>query len=100
MDAQAPAADHQRSPDRDWWLRTLAIFQSPGTVFTALRDDSREAAESRQEPVLLLLLLAGIAGILVSPTTGTLMINPERDGILVAVLVFLTALMYGAAVYW
>jgi hypothetical protein len=102
VDARAPAAGSRRKPslEREWWLRTLAIFQSPRTVFAALRDDGDENAGARAEPVLLLILLAGVAGILVSPTTGTLMNNPERDGVLVAVLVFLTALMYGTAVYW
>jgi hypothetical protein len=35
------------SPDREWWLRTLAIFQSPRAVFEALRDDSKDQAEAR-----------------------------------------------------
>jgi hypothetical protein len=96
VNAQAPAANLER----DWWLRALAVFQSPRPVFAALRDDSQEAANARQEPVLLIVLLAGVAGILTSPSTGTLMDNPERDGLLVAVLVFLTALMYGVATYW
>jgi hypothetical protein len=57
MNAQARPAD-KPSPDRDWWLRTLAIFQSPRAVFEALRDDSKEQNEARQEPVLALVLLA------------------------------------------
>ena len=98
MNTQAPAA--QPDLDREWWLRTLAIFQSPRTVFAALRDDSDESAGARQEPVLLLVILAGATAVLTSPSTGTLMDNPERDGLLVAVLVFILALFYGAAFYW
>ena len=37
---------------RDWWLRTLLVLQSPRSVFAALRDDSREAAGARQEPII------------------------------------------------
>jgi hypothetical protein len=98
VNTQAPAA--KPDLDREWWLRTLAIFQSPRTVFAALRDDSEESAGARQEPVLLLVILAGAAAVLAAPSTGTLMDNPERDGLLVAVLVFILALFYGAAFYW
>jgi hypothetical protein len=98
VNTQAPAA--KPDLDREWWLRTLAIFQSPRTVFAALRDDSDESADARQEPVLLLVILAGAAAVLAAPSTGTLMDNPERDGLLVAVLVFILALFYGAAFYW
>ena len=98
MNTQAPTA--KPDLDREWWLRTLAIFQSPRTVFAALRDESDESADARQEPVLLLVILAGAAAILAAPSTGTLMDNPERDGLLVAVLVFILALFYGAAFYW
>ncbi len=88
------------SRERDWWLRTLAVFQSPVTVFAALRDDSREAAEAREEPVLALALLAGIAGVLATPTVGDLLDNRERDAIVVAVLIFLAGGLYGVATYW
>src|SRR3990170_8420101 len=98
MDAQAPAA--KPNPERAWWLRTLAVFQSPQPVFAALRNDSEEAVEARQEPVLALVILAAIAAVLTSPTTGTLMNNAERDSLEVAVLVFLAGLMYGVAGYW
>jgi len=98
VNTQAPAA--KPDLDREWWLRTLAIFQSPRTVFAALRDDSEQSADARQEPVLLLVILAGAAAVLAAPSTGTLMDNPERDGLLVAVLVFILALFYGAAFYW
>jgi NADH:ubiquinone oxidoreductase subunit 3 (subunit A) len=98
VSAQAPAA--KPSPERAWWLRALAIFQTPRPVFGALRDDSDEAVEARQEPVLALVLLAAMAAVLTSPTTGTLMDNSERDGLEVAVLVFLAGLFYGVAGYW
>jgi hypothetical protein len=100
VDAQAPVAGPEQTLEREWWLRTLSIFQAPRAVFGALRDDSDRAMEARQEPVLLLVLLAGVAGVLTSPTTGRLMNNPDRDGLLVAVLVFITAIMYGFATFW
>jgi hypothetical protein len=99
MDARAPAAK-AGDADREWWLRLVAVLQSPRAVFAALRDDSREAVDARQEPVLLVVLLAAVGGILTSPSAAKLMDNPERDGLVVAVLVFLTALMYGVATYW
>jgi hypothetical protein len=88
------------SAGRDWWLRTLAVFGSPGSTFAALRDASREASEAREEPVLALAFLAGIAGVLATPTVGDLLDSPERDGLVVAVLLFLAGGLYGAATYW
>ncbi len=88
------------SAEREWWLRTLAVFQSPRTVFAALRDESREAAEAREEPVLALALLAGMAGVLATPAVGDLLDSRERDPLVVAVLVFLAGGLYGLATYW
>jgi hypothetical protein len=90
------------SPERAWWLRALAIFQSPSAVFAALRDDSDEQADARQEPVLALVLLAGLAAVLLAPSTGRLLDEPLVDGSLavVAVVLFLTGGLYGAASYW
>ncbi|MDQ4019845.1 MAG: YIP1 family protein [Actinomycetota bacterium] len=94
------AASAARRREREWWLRALAVFGSPRTAFSGLRDDSREAAEARQEPVLALALLAGIEGVLATPAVGDLLDGRERDALVVAVLVFLAGTLYGVASYW
>lgn len=93
-----PAAES--SLERQWWLRTLAVFQAPRAVFAALRDDSDEAAGARQEPVLALVFLAGIAGVLLTGARERFLDDPEIDSVLVIVLVFLTGGIYGAATFW
>jgi hypothetical protein len=90
----------QASPERQWWLRTLAIFQSPRAVFAALRDDSNEQAGARQEPVLAIVFLAGIAGVLSARATGRLLDYWEIDAVLVAVLTFLSGGIYAFVTYW
>ena len=101
MNAEAPTAA-EPSREKQWWLRTLAIFQSPRHVFAALRDESKADMEAREEPVLALIILAGIAAILLVPETGRLLDDPLADdsGVLLAVLVFLTGAIYGIATYW
>ena len=102
MDAPREETPDQASLDREWWLRTLAIFQAPRAVFAALRSDSPEDIEARQEPVLALVLLAGMAGVLVAPSTGRLLNESIVDNSMavVAVLIFITGGLYGAATYW
>ena len=102
MDAPPREASEQASLDRDWWLRTVGIFLSPGPVFASLRDESRGQREARQEPVLALVILAGIAGVLLAPSTGRLLDQELVDSSLavVAVLVFFTGAIYGVATYW
>jgi hypothetical protein len=96
--ADAPVA---ASLEKEWWLRTVMVFQNPTAVFRGLRDDSDEAAGARQEPVLALVLLAGIAAILSwSPTTPTLLDRAGIDALLGAVLIFLASGIYGGATYW
>ena len=85
----------------EWWLRALAVLTNPVSTFTALRDHSNEGAAAREEPVLAIVLLAGVAGILATPAyVGNLLDDPDRDGLVVAVLLFLTGALYGAATYW
>ena len=79
---------------REWWLRTVLVLQSPRAVFAALRDDSPEAAADRAEPVLLVVLLAGMALALASGASGS------YDGLLLFVWVFLAGSATGAAAYW
>ncbi len=101
MNAEAPTAA-EPSREKQWWLRTLAIFQSPRHVFAALRDESKADMEAREEPVLALIVLAGIAAILLVPETGRLLDDPLADdsGAVLAVLIFLTGAIYGIATYW
>ena len=86
--------------DREWLLRALLVLQSPRAVFAALRDDSDESAQARQEPVLAIIWLAGIAGVLATPVAGTLLDDPARDGLVVAVWAFVGGGFYAAAGYW
>jgi hypothetical protein len=102
VEAPRREAHDQSSPDREWWLRTLAVFQAPRAVFAALRNESPEDIEARQEPVLALVLLAGMAGVLLAPSTGRLLNESIVDDSMavVAVLVFITGALYGTATYW
>jgi Yip1 domain len=94
------AAEPSRSLQREWWLRALSVFQSPRTVFAALRDDSDEAAEARQEPVLAIIILAGIAGVLTTSLAGRLLDDYRFDGWNIAVWAFLGGILYGTVAYW
>jgi len=89
-----------QSAERDWLLRTLLVLQAPRAVFSALRDDSDEAAHARQEPVLALLWLAGIAGVLGTSVARTLLDDPMRDGLVVAIWAFIGGGFYGALAFW
>jgi hypothetical protein len=88
------------SLDRQWLLRALLVLQAPRAVFSALRDDSDAAAYARQEPILALTWLAGIAGVLASSVARTLLDDSARDGIVVAIWAFIGGGIYGAGVFW
>lgn len=88
------------SPQRDWWLRAALVLQAPRAVFSALRRDSEEELEARQEPALAIAILAGIAIVLSSAAAGQLMDDAVYDGVLIAVWAFLGGALYGALLYW
>jgi hypothetical protein len=89
-----------RSLQREWWLRSLAVFAHPRETFAALRDDSDDAAEARQEPILAIIILAGIAGVLSTTLAGRLLDDPRFDGLNVAIWAFIAGGIYGALVYF
>ena len=76
----AETAGQAGSSERDWWLRALLVLQSPRPVFAALRDDSQEAVVERQEPVLAIVLLGGLAGVLMTSLTGSSISRPASPG--------------------
>ncbi|HWN20468.1 MAG TPA: YIP1 family protein [Gaiellaceae bacterium] len=88
------------SPEREWWLRVPAVLLGPRAVFVALRDGSQEQVDARQEPVLALVYLAGIAAVLGTTTAGRLFDDPEYDGVLVAVWAVVAGGFYAFAGYW
>ncbi|MDP9284064.1 MAG: YIP1 family protein [Actinomycetota bacterium] len=85
---------------RDWWLRACLVLQRPRPVFVALRDDSKESLADRAEPVLAIVLLAGIAAVLSTATAGRLLDDSSYDGLLVAVWAFIAGSLYGMFGYF
>ena len=94
------AVESSRSPRRDWWLRAVAVLAHPRATFAALRDDSDEAAEARQEPILAIIFLAGIAGMLSTSLAGQLLDNSGFDNLNVVLWAFIGGGIYGAIVYF
>jgi hypothetical protein len=83
--------------EREWWLRTVETLRRPGAVFAALRADEDEA---RSEPVLALVLLAGIAGVLGTNEFAHTLDDFELDGLTLAVVAFLAGGLYGLVGYF
>jgi hypothetical protein len=88
------------SAQRDWWTRVPRVLVRPREVFVALTNTDEHDLEVRQEPVLLIIGLAGIGGVLMSPTWGTVMNSYEVDWLIFAVVTFIAGAMYGAAAYF
>jgi hypothetical protein len=96
---RSPAKGVDQS-ERAWWLRALLVFQAPRPVFAALRDDSDQAQEARQEPVTALVLLAAIAGVLTGPTTGRLLDDFQLDVVDALIITFLAGVIYAVVGYF
>ena len=92
--APAPALE------RNWWLRAPAVLVAPRAVFASLRDDSDEAAEARQEPMLVIVVLAGISVVLTTRTFRQMLNDGSVSLLVVAVLAFIAGALYGVIVYW
>ena len=71
------------------------MLQSPRRVFAALRDDSDEAAEARQDAAGTIVWLAGIAVVLATTVASTLLDDPARDWVVLAVWAFLAGGLSG-----
>jgi len=103
--AYAAAVTTQAEPARQdeppaWWLRAVLVAQAPRTVFAALRDDSREAAEDRQDAIAAVVFLAGLALTLITTQAATFADDPARAGIVIPVWLFIAGLLVGILNYW
>ena len=88
------------SPEHAWWLRVPATLLSPRPVFFALREDDPDDVVARSEPILLVILLAGVASVLASPTAGGLLDNPDYDPLVLGIWAFIAGGIYGAVGYF
>jgi hypothetical protein len=94
-----PVADS--SLQRDWWLRALMVLQAPRPVYEAMRDRSKQASEAREEPVLAIIVLAGMASVLsFSTTSREFLDDPAGSAALIPILAFLGGGIYAFAGYW
>jgi hypothetical protein len=98
----AATVDSTRTPalERSWWLRAPAVLVAPRAVFVSLRHESEEAIEARQEPLLAIIALAGIAAMLGTPAARQVLNQEGTTPIVVAVWAFLGGMIYAVAVYW
>ena len=76
------------------------VLVAPRPVFVALRADDADEVSARSEPVLLIVLLAGMAFVLSTRTAAHLLDDNDYDGLLVAVWTFLAGSLYGCVAFW
>src|SRR5437016_4307304 len=53
----APTPTTPEVLERRWWSRLPRLLSAPAEVFAELRDESREAGDARQEPLVAVALL-------------------------------------------
>jgi hypothetical protein len=86
--------------ERNWWLRAPAVLVAPRAVFVALRDESEDEVDRRQEALIALIGIAGISGVLGSPVARTLLNDSSFSVSLLPVWAFLGGALYALFVYW
>ncbi len=98
-DARA-GSDAAQARVRAWWRLVPRTLTRPTDVFVALRDDDEIDVEARSEPILAIVVLAGMAGILLTPAWGTLLDEESIDWLVLAVVTFIGGLIYGSFGYF
>jgi hypothetical protein len=96
----AGAEPVRRDEAQAWWLRALLVAQAPRPVFAALRDDSREAADDRQDTMAAIAFFAGLALTLITSQAASFADDPARTGIVIPVWLFIAGLLVAVVNYW
>jgi hypothetical protein len=80
-----------------WARRAVRVLAHPREVFEALRDDSVESAGDRQDVVVVLAFVGGVAAALATASAGAL---DDLDALETFVWIFATGFAYGFIGYW
>ena len=100
-DAEAlGGSDDAQAHVRLWWRLVPRLLTHPSEVFVALREDDHVDIEARSEPILAIVLVAGMAAMLLTPAWGTLLDEESLDWMVLAVVTFIGGLLYGAFGYF
>ena len=76
------------------------VVTDPRSVFRALAETDDVDVDARSEPVLAITILAGMAGVLLTPEMRTVMDDGSVDAVVLVVLAFVAGILYGAAAYF
>jgi hypothetical protein len=82
--------------ERIWWQRAVLVLHRPSEVFASLRDDSKEAAGDRQDVVVALAFVGGLAAALA--TAGSTL--DDLDALEILVWLFAAGFAYAFVGYW
>ena len=85
---------------REWWARALLVLWRPNEVFAALRSTDEDDEDARQEPILAIVILAGIASVLGTNAFARALDDFELDGLTLAVIGFIAGGIYGLVGYF
>ncbi len=100
-DAEALSeSDLAQARVRRWWRLLPRVLTRPVDVFVALREDDEIDVDARSEPILAIVIAAGMAGVILTPAWGTLLDEESLDSLVLAVVTFIGGLLYGAGGYF
>lgn len=100
-DAEAfSGSDDAQARARAWWHLVPRVLTRPTDVFVALRNDDEVDVDARSEPILAVVIVAGMAAMLLTPAWGRLLDEESLDWIVLAVVTFVGGLLYGAFGYF
>lgn len=94
------ASDEAQAAVRDWWRRVPRVLTRPAEVFAALREDDDVDVQARSEPILAIVIVAGMAGIILTPAWAVQLDDASIDGLVLAVVTFIGGLLYGFGGYF
>jgi hypothetical protein len=94
------AEESPASLEREWWRRSVSVLVRPREVFEALRDDSREAVEARQEPLTAIVFLGGVSAFLSTSTAAHLFDNSGFDLVVLVMEAIVAGVLVGLQSFW